>query len=59
MEKLWSLQHVAESWGVSYGTLWRWKEEGRLPVVKLPGGALRVKDSEVQRILRERELVPA
>ena len=58
MEKLWRLKDVAESFDVSYSTLWRWAQSERMQTVRLPGGALRVKDSEIQRILEE-ERVPA
>ncbi len=57
MEKLWRLKDIAEQFDVDYQTLWRWSREGRLQTIKLPGGALRVKDSELERILSER--VPA
>ena len=51
MERLWRLRDIAESFDVNYYTLWRWARCGKMQTVKLPGGALRVKDSEVQRIL--------
>lgn len=57
MEKLWRLKDLAEQFDVDYQTLWRWSQGGRLQTVKLPGGALRVKDSELERILQEREAV--
>ena len=51
MEKLWPLREIEEQFQVSYRTLWRWGRDGRMRVVRLPGGQLRVKDSEIQRIL--------
>ena len=53
MEKLWRLRDVAESFDMDYSTLWRWSKEGKINVVKLPSGVLRVKDSEVNRVLGE------
>lgn len=53
VERLWRLKDIAESFDVSYSTLWRWAQSGRMQAVKLPGGALRIKDSEIQRILGE------
>ena len=60
-EKLWSLNEVAAAWGVDYMTAWRWVSNGKLPVIRLPGGRLRVRDAEVRRILGDREeaAVPA
>ena len=57
MEKLWRLKDIAEQIDVDYQTLWRWSQGGRLQTVRLPGGALRVKNSELERILQEREAV--
>lgn len=60
MDKLWRLKDIAESFDVSYSTLWRWAQSGRMQTVRLPGGALRVKDSELRRILgEEKEPIPA
>ena len=58
MEKLWRLKEAKEQFQVSYTTIWRWARSGRIKVVRLPGGQLRVKDSEMRRIL-EKEVVPA
>jgi len=38
--------------GVSYSTFKRWVREGRVRVVRLPSGRIRVPYSEVERILR-------
>ena len=59
MEKLWRLRDVAESFDMDYSTLWRWSKEGKINVLKLPSGVLRVKDSEVRRVLGEKEPVTA
>ncbi len=53
MEKLRSLNEVADAWGVDYMTVWRWVQNGKLPAIRLPGGRLRVKESEVHRVLGE------
>ena len=58
MEKLRTLNEVADAWGVDYMTVWRWVQSSKLTAIRLPGGGLRVKDSEIQRILNE-EGVPA
>ena len=60
MEKLRTLNEVADAWGVDYMTVWRWVQNSKLTAIRLPGGGLRVKDSEIQRILEEeREPVTA
>ncbi len=58
MEQLWTLKQLSETWGVNYQTLWRWAQDGKLKTVRLPGRQLRVKESEIRRILEE-EAVPA
>lgn len=51
MERLWRLRDVVDQFQVSYTTIWRWTRSGQLQAVRLPGGQLRVKDSEIRRIL--------
>lgn len=58
MEQLWTLKQLSETWGVNYQTLWRWAQDGKLQTVRLPGRQLRVKESEIRRILED-EAVPA
>jgi excisionase family DNA binding protein len=53
MEKMWRVREICDGFDVSYSSAMRWVSSGKLPVVKLPGGQLRVKDSEVRRILDE------
>ncbi len=60
MEKLWRLRDIAQSWDVDYTTLWRWCQSGKIQKVKLPGNGIRIKDSEIRRVLGEtREPVTA
>lgn len=57
MEKLRTLNEVADAWGVDYMTVWRWVQSGKLPAVRLPGNGIRIKDSEVCRVLGETQKV--
>ena len=45
---------VAERLGVSAETVLRWVRDGKLPAIKLPGGAIRVREDEIEAWLKER-----
>lgn len=53
-----TLTAAASRLGVSYGTAYRWMREGKLPVLRLPGGIIRVKESGIRQLL-EKESAPA
>lgn len=45
---------VAELFGVSSETVLRWTRRGELPAIRLPGGAIRYREDEVEGWLIER-----
>jgi excisionase family DNA binding protein len=47
-------RQVAELLGVSPETVLRWTRRGALPAIKLPGGALRFREDELDGWLEER-----
>ncbi|MFA4661854.1 IS607 family transposase [Pyrococcus kukulkanii] len=55
MERLLSPRQVAEILGVSFITIKRWIYSGKIKAVKLPTGKWRIPESEVKRILGERQ----
>ena len=58
MEKLYRLGEAAKILGVSVSTLRRWDMEGRIRLVRTPGGQRRVPESEIKRLLHLREEKP-
>jgi len=55
VERLLSPRQVAEILGVSFITIKRWIYSGKIKAVKLPTGKWRIPESEVKRILGERQ----
>ena len=47
-------RQVAELLGVSTESVLRWTRSGKLPAIRLPGGAIRFRDDELDAWLRER-----
>ncbi|MGZ6637861.1 MAG: helix-turn-helix domain-containing protein [Solirubrobacteraceae bacterium] len=47
-------REVAELLGVSAETVLRWTRRGDLPAIRLPGGAIRYRDSELEEWLTDR-----
>lgn len=52
MTKLLRLEPAAAELDVSIQTLRRWWREGRIELVRLPAGTLRMSDAELRRIAR-------
>jgi excisionase family DNA binding protein len=52
--RLMTARHVAELLDVSPETVLRWTRRGELPAIKLPGGAVRYRESELDGWLEER-----
>ncbi len=51
-------EEVASTLGIALSTVYAWAYERRLPTVKLRGRALRFRQSDIERIIRE-DLRPA
>ena len=53
-ERLLTAREVAELLGVSTETVLRWTRAGDLPAIRLPGGAIRYRPSELEAWLAGR-----
>jgi len=51
LEKLYSIQEVADYFKVSKQTVHNWKARGKIKTTATPGGELRVTETEVRRII--------
>jgi excisionase family DNA binding protein len=51
--KMCRVDEVAERWGMSTKTIFDWIGQGRIDVVRIGKRALRIPESEVERILQE------
>ena len=51
MTGLLTAREVAELIGVSTETILRWTRAGKLPAIKLPGGAIRYRETELDEWL--------
>lgn len=58
MERLLTAEEVRRYLRISEMTLWRWRQAGKLVALRTPGGQLRFREEDVQRVL-EAEAVPA
>ena len=47
-----TISQVAKKTGVSYGTIWGYVKSGRLKAVKLAGWAVRIPDTEVDKLMQ-------
>jgi len=47
-------REVAEQFGVSTETVLRWTRRGDLPAFRLPGGAIRFREDELERWLTDK-----
>jgi excisionase family DNA binding protein len=50
-------REVADVVGVSSETVLRWARRGELPAIRLPGGAIRVRENVLDEWLRQRSTV--
>ena len=57
MEKLYPMHEAMRILGVSLKTLQRWDKAGKIKIVRTPGGRRRVPESEIRRLLGEKEPV--
>lgn len=55
--QLLTTRELAERWRLSPETVLRWKRRGLIPFVVLPGGSIRYRLEDVERIERERATV--
>ena len=53
MERLMVANEVCEYLRVSGATLWRWCRDGKITALRTPGGRLRFRESDVQKVLGE------
>jgi excisionase family DNA binding protein len=54
MSGLLTARQVAEALGVSTETVLRWTRRGELPAIRLPGGAIRFREDELDAWLMAR-----
>jgi predicted site-specific integrase-resolvase len=56
MDKLYSIQEVADHLGLSYKTIWKWcRVEKTVRVVVLDSGTIRIPGAELQRLTTQTE----
>ncbi len=55
MKQYFRLSEVAKMLGVSYVTMWRWCNDGKVATVQLPSGQRRILSAEVGRLLEQPE----
>ncbi|MBK8113244.1 MAG: helix-turn-helix domain-containing protein [Candidatus Accumulibacter sp.] len=55
MKAYFRLSEVAKMLGVSYVTMWRWCNDGKVATVSLPSGQRRILGAEVNRLLEQPE----
>ena len=51
MEKLYTVNQVAEMFSVHPNTIWRWVREGKLKSIKLSNGKTRFSESELKKYI--------
>lgn len=52
-DRLLTARELADRLGVNRETVLRWYRRGELPAIKLPGGAIRFRESEIEDRLQE------
>jgi excisionase family DNA binding protein len=55
--RLLTAREVADRLGLSAETILRWTRRGDLPAIRLPGGAIRYRESDLERWLASRATV--
>lgn len=58
MEQLLTSSEVCDYFKIAAATLGRWRQAGKIIALKTPGGKLRFRESDVQKVLEE-EAIPA
>ena len=53
MKEYYRLSEVAKMLGVSYVTMWRWCNDGKVATVELPSKQRRILSAEVTRLLAQ------
>jgi excisionase family DNA binding protein len=53
-DPLLAARQVADQLGVSAETVLRWTRRGELPAIRLPGGAIRYRETDLEAWLEER-----
>lgn len=54
-DKLYTVKQTSEILGVHPKTIQRWDKEGRIKVIRTPGGRRRIPESEIKRLLEVKE----
>ncbi len=52
--RLLTARNLADALGVSTETVLRWRRRGELPAIRLPGGAIRFREDEIEGWLKDR-----
>lgn len=52
-DRLLTVEEAASTLSVKRSTLYQWAREGRLPSVKLLGRALRFRESDLQKLIKQ------
>jgi excisionase family DNA binding protein len=55
-DRLLTVREVADLLSVSTETVLRWVRQGKLPAIRLPGGAIRIWESALERWLADRQV---
>ena len=54
-DRLLTARELADQLGVNAETVLRWSRRGELPTIKLPGGAIRYREHDIDQWLRRHE----
>ncbi len=58
-DRLLTARELADHLGVSAETVLRWTRKGELPAIRLPGGAIRFREADLEAWFSARATVPA
>lgn len=56
-DRLLTVPEVAKRLGISRTTMWRWSKNESLPVYKLPGGHIRIRESDLEKFMENYNFV--